>query len=267
MAQKSWCCLLRHCSLIQTISESHREVHEQSGLGGNLIGITRYACVDGGTRLEAISMRFPGLVDDNKKPINLRCEVLPASRKVSGHFIDEAESFLGAQDEQRAPSSNDAFKARLYKREHAAVRTFNVAEKAGITIRFREPEKSLRLGDNETRHGGVFYWAFQELAEKRYKFMVSLLAMFAYDDEDGYQIIETKALQGAFIRGMTRFLVKTNMTNDEIARGILSALMVNNTSAAEIVEKAHLKTRSGFQRPKTVSDQIKLAILEGIRVS
>lgn len=223
----------------------------------------RFAVVDGGHRLEALELKYPGFVKPTGEPINLRCEVLPPSKKVQGHYVDEADSFLGAQNEQRAPSSNDAFKARLYKRERAAVRTFNVAKENGILIRFREPGKSLRLAANETRHGGTFYWAYSELGEADYKFLMRMLNLFVSDDDAS--VIQTKALQGAFIRGLVSFIRTTDIPHTQIRRGLKYVVDNGVTSAGEIVDKAHEKTRSGYQRPKTVSEQIRVAVLEGLR--
>lgn len=221
----------------------------------------RFACVDGGHRFHAIALRYPGFVRVNGKPINLRCEVLPPSKRDSkGRYTDEALSFLGAQDEQRAPNANDAFKALRYTGDSKAVSAFNLARAKGITIRFREPGKRFVLGDNETRHGGVFYWARLKLGTKGYKFLLSLLTRFTYDGS----MIETKALQGAFIRGMTRFLTSTDMTESKIERGLKNALNRDGVSATLIVNKAHKKIRSGFQREQVVSDIIERAIHLGL---
>lgn len=220
-------------------------------------GRGRYACVDGGHRLNGIAVRFPGFVDDRGRDILLRCEVLPKSRRIKGKYASEALSFLGAQEEQSAPNANDAFKARRYAGERSAVRAYQIAVESGITIKFRKSGERFSTGANETKCGGVFYWAHGSLSERKYRFFCRLLNCFVNEDGD----IQTKALQGTFLRGLAHFVKTTDITQAEILKSVWSC-----DSAADIAERAWSKTRSGFQRPKAVSDEIERALLHGLRV-
>lgn len=218
----------------------------------------KFACLDGGHRLHAIALKYPGFQDKEGRTVWIRCEIEPKSRKVKGNFVDEAKSFLGAQNFQRPVNTNDAFKARRYAQEVAAIKTFDIAKVNGITIKFRRSDERFSVGANETKNGGVFYWAYGLLSESKYRFFCNVLNEFINDDGD----IQVKALQSTFLRGLAHFIKTTDMKK----RDILVAARICD-SASDIAERAWSKSRSGFQRPKIVSDEIERALLRGLHVA
>lgn len=217
-----------------------------------------FACVDGGHRLAAIEDRFPGFIDRQGRDIHLRCEVLRKSQKVNGNYVAEADSFLGAQNEQRNVNANDAFKARLYANERAAVDTFDIAEKNGITVKFRQLGEPFTAGPNETKNGGVLYWAFCFLGETLYKRYCRLLAKFRNDDGD----IQTKAMQGAFMRGLAYFIKHTEVSPREIMTAVPYC-----DSAADIAERACTYKSWSTKRSLLMSNEIERALKNASRLA
>lgn len=95
------------------------------------------------------------------------------------------------------------------------------------------------------------------LRASKYRFFCNLLNEFVNEDGD----IQTK-VQGTFLRGLAHFVNTTDMKRVDII-----AAARNCDSASDIAERAGSKSRSGFQRPKTVSDEIERALLRGLHVA
>jgi len=191
-----------------------------------------YPTLDGGTRLTALGIKFPDLVNEDGTPVMV---LIAVNNELKG-IKDSAAAFRGCNNEARCVNRSGIYKATLCegKRNHRAVN--KALTIAGLHVEYGGG----RPGINGVKCPANFVDAHSVLNSDHFNLLVDVLSV----KHKG--IADSRCLKGDCVSGLTHYLISRQ--TDSISDLRRNLMRISMDDVCDIVEKESPVNRAQCSR-------------------